>query len=64
MKKINLVIAMSVIAILLSITALSQLSSFTNIISKNTQVTPSISLEEKDTCMTSFYDKTQDVYGE
>ncbi|MBI2523034.1 hypothetical protein HYW19_01470 [Candidatus Woesearchaeota archaeon] len=62
MKKINLVIAVSLIAVLLSITALSQLSPIINIISKTTQITPTISLEEKNTCTTSFYDKVQDVY--
>ena len=63
MKKIKIPIVVIVIAVLLSITALSQLSPLANIITKNTQVTPTISLEEKDTCTTTFYDETQDIYG-
>jgi len=63
MKKINLFAAMLVIAILLSIGVLSQLIPISNIIVKTTQITPTIALEEKDTCTTAFYDKVQDVYG-
>lgn len=64
MKRINLVIALVVVAVLLSITALSQLQSpITNTITKNNQITPSIGLEEKDTCTTTFYDETEDVFG-
>lgn len=63
MKKINLAAAMSVIAILLSVTVLSQLSPTSNTITKTTQVTPTISLEEKDTCTTEFYDEVQEIYG-
>ena len=64
MKKINLFMAIFVIAILLSIGVLSQLSPISNIISKTTQVTPTISLEERDTCATTFYDEVQDVIGD
>lgn len=63
MKKINLFVAIFVIAVLLSIGVLSQLSPMSNVISKTTQITPSISLEEKETCTTSFYDETQDIIG-
>jgi len=63
MKKINLFIAIFSIVALLSIGVLSQLSPISNIISKTTQVTPTISLEERDTCTTSFYDEVQDVIG-
>jgi len=63
MKKINLFIALFVTAVLLSIGVLSQLSPISNIISKTTQVTPTISLEERDTCTTTFYDEVQDVIG-
>lgn len=41
----------------------SQLAPTTNLVSKTTQATPTISLEEKDTCTTTFYDEVQDVYG-
>src|SRR3989344_3104651 len=64
MKKINLFIAIFVIAALLSIGALSQLSPISNIVSKTTQVTPTISLEERDTCTTIFYDEVQNVIGD
>ena len=63
MKKINIFVLVMAIAVLFSITALSQLSPITNIITKNTQITPTINLEEKDTCTTKFYDEVQDVYG-
>ena len=63
MKKINLFATMLAVAILLSMGVLSQLSPLSNIISKTTQVTPKISLEEKDTCATIFYDEAQEVYG-
>jgi len=63
MKKINLFIAIFVIAALLSIGVLSQLSPLSNIISRTTYVTPTISLEERDTCTTNFYDELQPVYG-
>src|SRR3989344_5112476 len=63
MEKINLFAVIFVVAVLLSITALSQISPITSIVSKTTQITPTISLEEKDTCTTTFYDETQDIYG-
>ena len=63
MKEIKISIVIIAIVALLSITALSQLSPLANILTKNTQVTPTISLEEKDTCTTTFYDETQDIYG-
>ena len=63
MKKINLFVLMFVIAALLSIGVLSQLSPITNIVNKVSQVTPTISLEEKDICTTSFYDEVQTEYG-
>lgn len=64
MKKINLFITAFVLAILLSAVAISQISPnpITNIITKTKQITPTISLEEKDTCTTEFYDEVQDVY--
>lgn len=62
MKKINLFVLAFVIAVLLSIVAFSQLSPIANIVSKVNQITPIISLEEKETCTTSFYDEVQDVY--
>jgi hypothetical protein len=63
MKK-NIFVLMFVIAVLLSIGALSQLSPIIKTISKANQITPSISLEEKETCTTSFYDEVQSVYGD
>lgn len=60
MKKI-MVLAV-VIAVLLSITALSQ-APITNIVSKTSQVTPTISLNETETCTTSFYNEAQNVYS-
>ncbi len=65
MKKINLFIAIFAIAILLSITALSQegLNSIVNIATKSSQITPKISLEEKETCTTAFYEDARDIIG-
>jgi len=63
MKKISLIIIGALMAILLSITALSQISPFSSIIKKNNQVTPTINVEEKDTCTTSFYDEASDIIG-
>lgn len=69
MKKINVFVIMFVIAILLSIAAFSQINPITklppitDILSKFDQVTPTISLEEKDICIKEFYDEIQDVYG-
>ena len=64
MKKIKISMVVIAIVALLSITALSQANNpIINTIIKNTQVTPVISLEEKDTCTTAFYDEVQDVYG-
>ena len=63
MKNIKISIVVLVIAALLSITALSQIQNpLTSIVTKNSQITPSISLEQKDTCTTTFYDEVQDVY--
>lgn len=63
MKKINLFIAILVIATLLSMGVLSQLIPISSVTTKTTQVTPTISLGEKDTCTTTFYDEVQDVIG-
>lgn len=63
MKKINLFIAILVIAALLSMGVLSQLSPISSIKTKTAQITPTISLEEKDTCTTTFYDEVKDVIG-
>ena len=54
---------MAVISIILSITALSQLAPIANIVSKVNQVTPTISLEQKEICTTEFYDEVRDIYG-
>ena len=62
MKKINLAIFILVIAVLLSAAALS-LEPIINILSKTSQVTPGISVEEKNTCTTEFYNDVQDVFG-
>src|SRR3989338_220771 len=62
MKKINLLVLIFVIVVLLSIVAFSQLSPISNIISKRSQITPTISLEKKETCTTTFYDEVQNVY--
>ena len=64
MKKISLIIIGALMAILLSITALSQgQNPLISIKFKNSTVTPAISMQEKDTCTTTFYDETVDVYG-
>jgi hypothetical protein len=63
MKKINVFVILFVLAVSISVTAL-QLSPITNFVSKVSQVTPTISLEEKDTCTTTFYDTTEDVIGD
>lgn len=64
MKKINLFVLFLVIISLLSIAALGQLSPISKIVTKSNQITSAISLEEKETCTTSFYYEVQDVYGD
>ena len=63
MKKINLFVLVLVIAVVLSLTALSQLNPITNTASKIYPITSTISLEEKDICTTSFFNDVQDVYS-
>src|SRR3989338_6480302 len=63
MKKINIFVLVIAVAVLLSITVLSQLSPIVKTVTKTSQITPTISLEEKDTCTTKFYDEVQDIYG-
>ncbi len=60
MKKFNLIVSVLVIAVVMSVAVLSQI---TSIASKTNQITPTISLEEKETCTTTFYDEVQNVYG-
>lgn len=66
MKKINLIIIGLAIAILLSVTALSQiaLSPISKVVTKNTEISPALSLEEKETCVTEFYEETEAVYDD
>lgn len=62
--KINKLIVLTILLIsLLSIVALSQFAPISKIVSKTNQVTPSINLEQKESCITTFYDEVQDVYG-
>lgn len=61
MKKIMLLAVL--IAVLLSITALSQLNPVNNIATKTSQVTPTINVSQQETCTTNFYDELQNVYG-
>lgn len=63
MKKTSLFVFLFVVTILLSITALSQLGPLVDAVSKTTQVTPAISLEETSACTTTFHDEVQSVYG-
>src|SRR3989338_6870869 len=63
MKKINLFVLVLVIAVVLSLTALSQLNPITNTASKIYPITSTISLEEKYICTTSFFNDVQDVYS-
>lgn len=65
MKKINLIVVGLIIIVLLSVGVLSQLalSPVTNVLVKDTLVTASASLEEKETCVTEFYEETEDIYG-
>lgn len=62
-KKINLFILSFIIVVLLSIFTLSQLSPILNIKSKFNRITPTINLEERETCQTKFYDEVQEIYG-
>ncbi|MBI2101434.1 hypothetical protein HYT53_02385 [Candidatus Woesearchaeota archaeon] len=64
MKKINLFVLMFVIVVLLMATALSQISPITSVVSKTSQATPTISIEQQETCTTSFYDEIQPLYGD
>ena len=63
MKKANMVVLIVGMAILLSIGVLSQSPIFSTI-TKATQVTSNIWVQEKDTCTTEFYDEVQDTYGD
>ncbi len=63
MKKINIFVVIFVTVILLSIIVLSQLEPITSIITSKSQITPTISLEEKETCTVEFYDEVQEIYG-
>src|SRR3989338_6791525 len=63
MRKTNLIAIAIVASVLLSAVALSQTAPINNIVSSISQVTATISVEEKDICTTSFYDEVQDVYG-
>jgi hypothetical protein len=47
--------------VLLSLGALSNLGTVSNIVGKVSFVTPTISLEEKETCTTKFFDVVEDV---
>jgi len=64
MKKINIFVLVVVIVVVLSVTALSQLSPITKIVSNVNQITSTISLEQKETCTTKFYDEMKNVYGD
>lgn len=61
--KISKVLVPAVFLISLSIATLGQLSPLVETRNKTTQVTPTISLEEKETCTTTFYDEIQNTYG-
>src|SRR3989338_6358250 len=61
MKKMIIALAL-VIGVLLSITALSQ-APITSVVSKISQVTPTISLNETEACTTSFYNEIESIYG-
>mgnify|MGYP001589182513 CR=1 FL=1 len=63
MKKISLFAAILVMAALVSIGVLSQLSPIIKTVSKIVQITPSISLNESETCTTEFYDEKQQLYN-
>lgn len=63
MKKIK-ILAVFVIIVLLSITALSQLDSIVNTIKEVDEITPSIGLEQEKVCTTVFYDEIEYEYGE
>ncbi|MBS3105412.1 hypothetical protein J4234_04095 [Candidatus Woesearchaeota archaeon] len=63
MKKMNIIVLAIVIAILLSIAVFSQLSPIIDTVSNVDQLTPTISLEETNTCTTSFYNEIQGIYG-
>lgn len=62
MKKIKVVLLVIIAAVLFSVVVFSQLAPITNIVSKVSQATPAISLEETDTCIASFYDEIQAIY--
>lgn len=65
MKKVNLFITIFALVILLSAAAIGQITPnpLTRIITKNGQITPTISLEQNDVCVTKFYDDEQEIYG-
>ena len=52
-----------VAAVLFSVAVFSQLAPITNIVSKINQITPTIKLEETETCKTAFYDEVQNIYN-
>lgn len=61
--KISKVLVLAVFLISLSIATLGQLSPIIQTVTKTSQITPTISLEEKETCITKFYDEAQNTYG-
>ena len=63
MKKVNIIALGIVIAVLLSVGVLSQISPIISTMTKATQVTSDIWVQEKDTCTTEFFDEVQDTYG-
>jgi len=63
MKKINVILLAIVAAVLFSVAVFSQLAPITNIVSKINQITPTIKLEETETCKTAFYDEVQNIYN-
>jgi len=64
MRKINIFVVIFIIAVLLSIFVLSQLSPISSIITNTNKITPTITLQDKETCITEFYDEVQEIYEE
>jgi len=63
MKKAYILAIILVVGILLSAAALSQINPIKDTATKINTITPTINLEQKETCTTTFYDEVQEIYG-
>lgn len=63
MKIRKVLVAALLLVSILALTVASQINPVNNLVSKISQVTPTISLEEREQCTTSFYDEIKPLIG-